>query len=56
QLEMREGVGTTTNVVEAETALRQAQNTYITTLLNLYTARLDLERSKGTLLTYLNSK
>jgi len=56
QLEMREGVGTTTNVVEAETALRQAQNTYITTLLNLYTARLDLERSKGTLLTYLNLK
>lgn len=56
QLELREGVGTSTTVVEAETALRQAQNTYITTLLNLYTARLDLERAKGTLFTYLNSK
>jgi len=56
QLELREGVGTSNNVVEAETALRQAQNTYITTLLNLYTARLDLERAKGTLLPYLNSK
>jgi outer membrane protein TolC len=56
QLEFREGVGTSTDVVEAETALRQAQNTYITTLLDLYTARLDLERSKGNLITYLNSK
>lgn len=56
QLEFREGVGTSTDVVEAETALRQAQNTYITSLLDLYTARLDLERSKGTLITYLNSK
>ncbi|QHT71271.1 TolC family protein [Rhodocytophaga rosea] len=56
QLEFREGVGTSTDVVEAETSLRQAQNTYITTLLDLYTARLDLERAKGNLLTYLNSK
>ena len=56
QLEFREGVGTSTDVVNAETALRQAQNTYITTLLDLYTARLDLERAKGNLLSYLNSK
>jgi outer membrane protein TolC len=56
QLEFREGVGTSTDVVNAETALRQAQTTYITTLLDLYTARLDLERAKGNLLTYLNSK
>ena len=56
QLEFREGVGSSTDVVEAETSLRTAQNTYITTLLNLYTARLDLERAKGSLLTYLNSK
>jgi outer membrane protein TolC len=56
QLEFREGVGTSTNVVESETALRQAQNTYITTLLNLYTARLDLEKAKGNLLNYINSK
>ncbi|MDJ1500225.1 TolC family protein [Xanthocytophaga agilis] len=55
QLEFREGVGTSTDVVNAETSLRQAQNTYITTLLDLYRARLNLERSKGNLLTYLNS-
>lgn len=56
QLEFREGVGSSTDVVEAETSLRTAQNTYINTLLDLYTARLDLERAKGSLLTYLNSK
>lgn len=53
QLEFREGVGTSTAVVEAETSLRQAQNTYTTTLLDLYTARLDLEKAKGNLLGYL---
>lgn len=55
QLEFREGVGTSTDVVEAETSLRQAQNTYITTLLDLYVARLDMEKAKGNLLTYLES-
>ncbi len=56
QLEFREGVGTSTDVVNAETALRQAQTTYITTLLDLYTARLDLERAKGNILPYLTNK
>ena len=56
QLEFREGVGTSTDVVNAETALRQAQTTYITTLLDLYTARLDLERAKGNLLPYLTNR
>lgn len=55
QLEFREGVGTSTDVVEAETSLRQAQNTYINTLLDLYTARLDMEKAKGNLLTYINN-
>lgn len=56
QLEFREGVGSSTDVVEAETSLRTAQNTYINTLLDLYTARLNLERAKGSLITYINSK
>lgn len=56
QLEFQEGVSSSTDLVNAETSLREAQNTYITTLLNLYTARLDLEKSKGELLQYLNSK
>lgn len=56
QLEFREGVGTSTALVQAETSLQQAQNTYITTLLDLYRARLDIERVKGNILPYLNSK
>ncbi len=55
QLEFREGVGTSTDVVNAEFALRQAQNIYISTLLELYTARLQLEKSKGNIINYLTS-
>ena len=56
QLQFREGAATSTEVVDAETALRLAQNTYTQSLLQLYTARLALEKSKGSLLEYLNSK
>lgn len=56
QLEFREGVSTSTDLVEAETSLRRAQNTYAQTLLDLYTARLNLEKAKGNLLNYINSK
>lgn len=55
QLEFKEGVGTSTDVVNAEFSLRQAQNNYIKTLLDLYTARLNLEKSKGNIIEYLNS-
>ena len=55
QLEFREGVGTSTDVVNAEFAFRQAQNIYISTLLELYTARLQLEKSKGNIINYLTS-
>ena len=55
ELEFKEGVGTSTDVVEAETALREAQTTYITTLLDLYVARLDLENAQGNILPYINS-
>lgn len=56
QLEFREGVSTSTDLVEAELSLRQAQNVYTQTLLDLYTARLNHERSVGNLTKYLNSK
>jgi outer membrane protein len=55
QLEFREGVSTSTDVVNAETSLREAQTNYITTLLDLYRARLDMERASGNLIPYLNS-
>lgn len=56
QLEFREGVSTSTDLVEAELSLRQAQNVYTQTLLDLYIARLNHERSVGNLLNYLNTK
>jgi len=56
QLQFREGTATSTEVVDAETAMLLAQNTYTQSLLQLYTARLALEKAKGSLLEYLNSK
>jgi outer membrane protein TolC len=56
QLEFKEGVSTSTDLVEAELSLRQAQNVYTQSLLDLYTARLNHERSIGNLINYLNSK
>jgi outer membrane protein len=56
QLEFREGVSTSTDLVEAELSLRQAQNVYTQSLLDLYIARLDHEKSSGNILNYLNSK
>jgi len=56
QLQFREGTATSTEVVDAETAMLLAQNTYTQSLLQLYTARLALEKAKGNLLEYLNSK
>ncbi|HEY8400409.1 MAG TPA: TolC family protein [Cytophagaceae bacterium] len=56
QLEFREGVSTSTDLVEAELSLRQAQNMYTRTLLDLYTARLNHEKSLGNLLIYLKLK
>ncbi len=56
QLQFREGAATSTEVVDAESAMLTAQNTYTQSLLQLYTARLALEKAKGNLIQYLNSK
>lgn len=56
QLEFKEGVSTSTDLVEAELSLRQAQNVYTQTLLDLYIARLSHEKSMGNIINYLNSK
>ena len=56
QLEFREGVSTSTDVVGAETSLRQVQNNYTQTLFDLYTSKLNLEKSKGNILNYLTTK
>ncbi|MCK8494456.1 TolC family protein [Spirosoma sp. RP8] len=50
QLQFKEGTVDITEVVQAETALRDAQNNYLTTLVNLRTAELDWKRATGSLI------
>lgn len=51
-LQYKQGTKPLTDLVNAETAYRQAQNDYINSLLNVNQARLDIEQSQGTLLTF----
>lgn len=55
QLQYKEGAGNALDLVQAESSLRESQNNYFNRLFSLFTARLDLERSKGTLLNYINN-
>ena len=54
-LEYSEGVTNATALVDSETKLREAQTNYINSLLEFYVAKLDVEKSRGTLTHYLNS-
>lgn len=54
-LEYEQGSATASMLVDAETRLREAQTNYITSLLNLCIARLDVEKSRGTLTQYLHT-
>ena len=54
-LEFSEGVTNATVLVDSETKLREAQTNYINSLLEFYVAKLDVEKSRGTLIHYLNS-
>lgn len=51
-LQYKQGVKSLTDVVNAETSYRQAQSDYINSLISFYQARLSLEQSKGSLLTF----
>jgi outer membrane protein TolC len=55
ELEFREGTSTSADLVDAETSLREAQTNYINSLLDLYIARLDYERAKGSLNEYITT-
>ena len=55
QLEFSQGVGSSLDLVQAESSLREAQNNYYTKLLNLYVAKLDKEKAEGTLINYINN-
>jgi outer membrane protein TolC len=55
QLEYSQGTGSSLELTQAESALRETQNNYYNRLLSLYMARLDLEKSKGTLNNFINN-
>jgi outer membrane protein TolC len=55
QLEFQQGVSTTIDLVDAETRLREAQTNFVNAILDLHIARLDLEKSRGTLGHYLST-
>jgi outer membrane protein len=55
ELEYNKGVGTLSDFLNAEYALKEAQSNYVRALLSFMSARLDYELSKGTLETYLQS-
>lgn len=56
QLECKQGTSTTLELVQAESSLREAQNTYFNKLLSLFVARIDYEQSKGNLKNFINNQ
>lgn len=53
RLSYQQGASSSVELLQAESALREAQNSYFGKLLTLCCARLDLEQAKGNLLSYL---
>lgn len=53
-LQYKQGTKPLTDLINAENSYREAQTNYINSLLNFYQAKLDIERSQGTLLTFYN--
>lgn len=54
-LQYKQGTKSLTDLINADNSYRQAQSNYINSLINFYQARLDLEQSQGSLLTFYNS-
>lgn len=55
QLEFQQGRSSSLDLVQVESSLRETQNNYYSKLLTLHTAKLDMERAKGTLITFINN-
>ena len=55
QLAFTQGTGSSLDLVQSESALRETQNNYYSKLLTLYIAKLDLEKSQGTLINFINN-
>lgn len=54
QLEYSQGMLSTVDLIQSESSYLISQNNYYGKLLSLYLARLDLEKAKGTLMTFIN--
>jgi len=55
QLEYQQGVSSPLDLVQAESSYRESQNNYYNKLLNLYIARIELEKAKGNLMNFINN-
>ena len=55
QLEYQQGTGTTFDLIQAESSFVVAQNSYFNKLLSLYIARIDEEKAKGNLISFINN-
>jgi len=53
QLEYQQGAGSTLDLIQSESSFMAAQNTYFNKLLNLYIARIELEKAKGNLMKFI---
>jgi outer membrane protein TolC len=51
-LQYQKGIGTLTDLLNAEYSLKEAQNNYITSMLNLLSSTLNNEKANGTLITF----
>jgi len=54
-LQYQKGVTGLTDWLNAQSSLKEAENNYLTSLYNFYLARVDLEKSNGTLKNFYNS-
>jgi len=54
QMEYKQGTSTTLDLIQSESSYMVAQNTYFNKLLDLYIARIDQEKAKGSLTDFIN--
>ena len=55
QLDYQQGTVSTLDLIQAESSYMVAQNTYFNKLFNLFIARIELEKAKGTLINFINN-
>ncbi len=55
QLQYEKGTASLSDLLNADYARKEAQSNYINSMLNYYIARIDIEKSKGTLLEFTNN-